>query len=120
MSSKLKPTVLKKRPEFLAVAATGKKWVTPGLILQLGAAKQQSALRYGLTATTKIGNAVIRNKAKRRLRSLAMEILPQYASPFHDYVLIARITTVTRNYEYIRKDFLTALKKLGALNENNG
>lgn len=95
------------------MAQTGKKWVAPGLILQLGAAKTDPSLRYGLTATTKIGNAVVRNRARRRLRALAFELLPAHASPQHDYVLIARATTITRDYGELRKDLTTALKKLG-------
>ena len=62
-------SVLRKRAEFLA-AAQGKKCVMPGLILQLGAMpnKEDTGIRYGLTASSKVGNAVIRNRARRRLR----------------------------------------------------
>lgn len=70
-------------------------------------------VRYGLTASGKIGNAVKRNKARRRMRALAVEILPQ-AKSGHDYVLIARVTTGTRKFEDLRQDLMTALKKLGA------
>ncbi len=112
-------TVLRRRAEFLAVAKTGKKWVAPGLIMQLGSPRKTGipAPRYGLTATTKIGNAVIRNRARRRLRALAFEVFPQHASPDHDYVLIARATTVTRDYAELKKDLVTALKKLGVWRE---
>lgn len=110
-------TVLRRRAEFLEVAKTGKKWVAPGLIMQLGPLKNtdtaKSAPRYGLTATTKIGNAVIRNRARRRLRALAFELLPIHASPQYDYVLIARAATVARDFDELRKDLTTALKKLG-------
>lgn len=113
-----KLAVLRKRPEFLAIAATGQKWASPGLVLQLGPQKTEQTQRYGLTATTKIGNAVIRNRARRRLRALACEILPHYASPLHDYVLIARPATVTRDFDDLRKDLLTALQKLGVLRKD--
>lgn len=116
----VKLTVLRRRSEFLAVANTGKKWVAPGVILQLGPPKTDALLRYGLTATTKIGNAVIRNRARRRLRALAFEILPPHASALHDYVLIARATTITRDHADLKKDLITALKKLGVWQESDG
>jgi len=110
---------MRHRAEFLAVAATGKKWVANGLILQLGPQKAEPQLRYGLTATTKIGNAVIRNRARRRLRALAFDFLTVHASPQHDYVLIARATTATRDHAELKKDMVTALKKLGVWRETN-
>lgn len=101
------------------MAKTGKKWVSPGFIMQLGAPRkaENPSPRYGLTATTKIGNAVIRNRARRRLRALAVEIFPLYAAPDHDYVLIARAVTVTRSYDELKKDLVTALKKLDVYRE---
>ncbi len=108
-------SVLRKRDEFLAVAAEGKKWVAPGLILQRGAAlENKSSLRFGLTASRKIGNAVTRNRARRRLRALALSVLPQHAAPGYDYVLIARNTTPKRVYADLKQDLQTALKKLGS------
>jgi ribonuclease P protein component len=111
--------VLRHRREFLAVAATGRKWAAPGLVLQMGAPRKDetSGIRYGLTATTRIGNAVIRNRARRRLRALASEVLPRHAAPEHDYVLIARATTGTRAYDQLRQDLIAALRKLGAWRE---
>lgn len=97
------------------MAQTGRKWVAPGLILQTGEAEKSGStqLRYGLTASRKIGNAVTRNRARRRLRTLAQEVLPLHAAP-NDYVLIARATSPTRDFDALRKDLLTALQKLGA------
>lgn len=111
--------VLRKRAEFLAVAGGGRKWVTPGLILQKGAPAEpdNSLIRYGLTASGKIGNAVIRNRARRRLRALALDVLPRHADPGYDYVLIARATTPARDFRALEQDLLTALKKLGAYRE---
>ncbi len=106
-------SVLRKRAEFLAVAGTGKKWVAPGLILQMGV--PGDAVRFGLTASVKVGNAVVRNRARRRLRALAMEILPQ-AAP-RDYVLIARANTAARNHEQLKGDLVAGLKKLGVWND---
>ncbi|MFA5041693.1 MAG: ribonuclease P protein component, partial [Bdellovibrionales bacterium] len=85
--------ILRKRAEFLSVAASGKRWVAPGFILQVGNAHEPTTtIRYGLTASSKVGNAVTRNRARRRLRALASEIIP-CAAPEHDYVLVARTTT---------------------------
>ena len=104
--------ILRKRAEFLAVAASGKKWVAPSFILQIGAAREATtSIRYGLTATKKIGNAVIRNRARRRLRALAAELLP-HASPDHDYVLIARDGAVTAAFDVMRQDMIKGMKRM--------
>ncbi|MDX2028444.1 MAG: ribonuclease P protein component [Alphaproteobacteria bacterium] len=114
MSAKKIPLiVLRKRAEFLAVAQTGRKWVAPGLILQMGVPAASGQLRYGLTASRKIGNAVTRNRARRRLRALAQEVLPPHAAP-NDYVLIARATSPSRDFDALRKDLMISLQKLGA------
>lgn len=121
LSSNTTLTVLRRRAEFLAVAGTGKKWVAPGLIVQLGnphAPENQASVRYGLTASGKVGGAVVRNRARRRLRALAIELLPLHAEPGRDYVLIARATTtVSRDYTDLKKDLLTALRKLRVYRE---
>jgi ribonuclease P protein component len=113
-------TVLRRRAEFVALAKEGKKWVTPGLIVQAGTTPKTetgSAIRYGLTASSKIGNAVIRNRARRRMRALANEILPLHAEAGRDYVLIARATTPSRDFAELRQDLTTALHKLGVWRE---
>ena len=68
--------------------------------------------RIGFTASRKVGNAVARNRAKRRLRALSMEVMTQHAMPGRDYVLIARQTTPTRDYSALRGDLERALKRL--------
>ncbi len=121
-ASQTKLSILRHRADFLAVAAYGKKWVTPGLIVQikphvpleLGAKSKPIPIGYGLTASKKVGNAVKRNRARRRLRALACEFLPSHAKPGNDYVLIARDVTVTREHADLKKDLLWALRKLGA------
>ncbi len=117
MSRKSDIVTLKKRAAFLAVAASGKKWVTPGMIVQIKPNvheknDEKPVLHYGLTASSKVGNAVKRNRAKRRLRALAREVLAVHAPPEHDYVLIARPATVTRDYADLRNDMTIALKRL--------
>jgi ribonuclease P protein component len=68
--------------------------------------------RIGFTASRKVGNAVARNRAKRRLRALSAEVMTQHAMPGRDYVLIARQTTPTREYSALRGDLERALKRL--------
>ena len=124
-----RPTLhtLRIRREFLAVAK-GDKQVRRGLVLQ---ARQRdvnsktdldavsdpgsdtnTVIRFGLTATKKIGNAVIRNRTRRRLRALAHEILSAHGQPGYDYVLIGRAATKHRTWDGLRTDLRLALKKL--------
>jgi ribonuclease P protein component len=130
---------LKKRSEFLRVAASGRKWVTPGLVLQArrrdpqpeggsaspatGAARQgdstlpaqdqfSSEIRVGFTTSKKVGSAVERNRARRRLRAVAAEMLPGLGQPGTDYVLIGRGSTVKRPYADLRSDLEGALRRL--------
>lgn len=111
---------LKRRPEFLAVAGTRRKHVAPGLILQVRRhddrqrpAPGEPPLRIGLTASRKVGNAVVRNRARRRLREAARLILPAHAAPGHDFVLVARGDTATRPWDDLLGDLRAALKRLG-------
>jgi len=111
---------LKRRPEFLRVAATRKKWAAPGLILQVRAhpadgepARTDDLLRVGFTVSKKVGNAVARNRVKRRLRALAAEILPVHAKPGFDLVIIGRRATINRPYAKLVDDLLNALDKMG-------
>ena len=103
---------LKHRREFLA-AAKAKKAVTNGLILQDRTRRDSSDdVRVGFTASKKVGNAVARNRAKRRMRALAQEILPHFAEPGHDYVLIARRdATTVQPFETLRADLKRALER---------
>jgi len=107
---------LKRRPEFLRVAAARKKWAAPGLILQVKAHARES-LRVGFTVSRKVGNAVHRNRAKRRLRALAAEILPIHAKMGYDLVIIGRRSTLTRPYQKLKGDLLKALDKMGVARE---
>ena len=106
---------LKRRPEFLAVAAARRKWVAPGLVLQ--ARRNESGddaqgIRFGITASRKVGNAVARNRAKRRLRAAAAEVLPVSGAAGYDVVLIARAATLERPYADLKADLAQGLAKL--------
>ena len=109
---------LRVRREFLAVAK-GYKQVRRGLVLQAHPRNasdsekySDNSIRLGLTATKKIGNAVIRNRARRRLRALAHEILSAHGQPGYDYVLIGRASTGDRAWESLQTDLRSALKQI--------
>jgi ribonuclease P protein component len=108
---------LTRRAEFLKVAEGRRKFVAPGLILQAAAQPAGAALRVGVrvgfTASRKVGNAVARNRARRRLRAASAALLPDHAAPGHDYVLIARGGTLTRGYPALLDDLADGLKRLG-------
>ena len=110
---------LKRRPEFLAVAGTRRRWVAPGLILQVRRRGENApptvvadAVRVGFTASRKVGNAVARNRAKRRLRAAAGAVLPLHGAPGQDFVLIARATTAERPFAELTTDIERGLCKL--------
>ena len=119
---------LKKRSEFLAVAAANRRWTTPGLVLQArtylntesenagipraDGAQGAGGLRVGFTATKKIGNAVKRNRARRRLRAAVAEVLKASLPAHADIVLVARQGTIARPYAELKNDLAAALRKL--------
>ena len=109
---------LTQRQQFLHVAEQGQKIVTKGLILQALPYREGSAVRVGITASKKIGNAVNRNKAKRRLRSLIREVLfaqqEAWQETSYDYVLIARRDINKREYTALKKDLIYALHQVHA------
>ncbi|TQV83281.1 ribonuclease P protein component [Denitrobaculum tricleocarpae] len=113
---------LKTRPEFLKVAASRCKWVAPGLILQVlqrgstGQSSDHSAqsgtgLRVGFTVSRKVGNAVKRNRARRRLRAVVDEVMPELGRPDHDYVVIGRGSTLTRDFEDLKSDLRVSIAR---------
>lgn len=105
--------VLQKRSDFLK-AASARRQGTGGFLLQArDRADGTLEFRVGFTASKKIGNSVLRNRAKRRLRALAREVLTGLARPGWDYVLVARPeATVTRPYAELRTDLEQALRSV--------
>ncbi len=102
------------------MAGARRKHVAPGLILQVRRhderqrpASGEPLLRIGLTASRKVGNAVARNRARRRLREAARLLLPAHAVPGYDLVLVARGETVRRPWAGLLDDLTTGLKRLG-------
>lgn len=120
---------LRRRPEFLRVRHKGRRWIAPGLVLQACAVRNAETARparmdrtdgpadigFGLTASKKVGNAVERNRARRRLRALAAGDLMRLAKPGTDYVLIARRATLTRPWPDLQRDLYQALDRLKKL-----
>ena len=105
---------LLKRPDFLRVAGTKIKWAAPGLILQGAPGLGETRIRVGFTTSKKVGGAVERNRARRRLRAAVAEVFPAEAVPGRDYVVIGRTETLKRPYSLLLQDLRTALKRVGS------
>jgi ribonuclease P protein component len=107
---------LKKRRDFLRVRGAGRRWAAPGLVLQAAPAAadaEAGLVRVGYTATRRIGNAVARNRAKRRLRAAVAHVMPASAQCGCDYVVIARAATLTRPFDALTGDLCAALARVG-------
>lgn len=118
------PRRLRRRREFLHVARAGRKWAAPGLVLQAidrrgGAGADSDGagpddIRVGFTVTRKVGGAVVRNRARRRLRAAAEAVMPTHAAGGHDFVVIGRAGTLRRPFPALIGDLETALQRVGA------
>ncbi len=106
---------LRVRRDYLAAAKAGKQ-VRQGFVLQAREREAQeptnTPIRFGLTASKKTGNAVMRNRIRRRLRALAKEILPHHGTAGFDYVMIGRVHTAPRDWTDLQKDLRSALKAI--------
>jgi len=112
---------LPNRRDFLRVQA-GRRCAMPGFVLQvapkpadLPADLALPAIRVGFTVSRKVGNAVVRNRVRRRLREAARMVIPGQARPDLDYVLVGRQAAIARDFAALRQELLEALKQLKAL-----
>ncbi|AMW34675.1 ribonuclease P protein component [Haematospirillum jordaniae] len=147
---------LKRRRDFLRVAAERRKWAMPGLIVQAAAmsdrekeeavrrsscpsgfflnpaagaiegvesdhtntllgASKASLVRVGFTVSKKVGNAVARNRARRRLRAVVDRIMAEHVEPWTDYVIIGRGATVDRPFDLLMADLKTTLARVAKM-----
>lgn len=105
---------IKKRADFMAIAKSGTRGIAQSVTVQArAAAPEQTSIRLGFTATKKYGNAVERNRAKRRLRAAIRAVLAEKPIAPYDLVLIAREALPSRDYQTLLQDLRYCLKKAG-------
>lgn len=105
-------STIRKRADFLS-ANRGIRVARPGFVL-LANANGGKGTRFGVTVTKKIGNAVVRNRMKRRFRELLRAALPQAGLPDHDHVLIGREGGVERDFAKMQGELAEALARAAA------
>lgn len=109
----LRPQILTRRRDFIATSH-GRRQGTAGIHLQ-GRRRDDGSdlMRVGYTCSKKVGNAVARNRAKRRLREIARLILPKHGRPGWDYVLVGRPqTTAALPFTQLQADLIRALDRV--------
>jgi ribonuclease P protein component len=104
---------LLRRREFLA-AAKGRFVPQGGVLLQGLDRTDEGGARLGFTCTKKLGNAVVRNRIRRRIKEAARLVMEEVARPGFDYVLIGRASAENRAFEALKKDIISAVSKLHA------
>ena len=110
-SPKANIQTLKKRRDFI-LASRALRHSCKTMIVQLNQ-NDLGAIRLGITCSKKVGNAVVRNRAKRRLKAIAREALPVLGRVGFDYVLIGRHDlTVSSEFKILKNDFILALEAL--------
>ena len=109
------PQRLKRRAEFLRVASKGRKAPMPGVVLQALKRDDDAPARIGFTVTKKVGNAVIRNRTRRRLKEATRLLLAERGLTGVDLVLIGRDGTRKRDFPSLQRDIVRALEKAGVL-----
>ncbi|MCP4394756.1 MAG: ribonuclease P protein component [Alphaproteobacteria bacterium] len=109
---------LKKRPDFQKVTRKGGKFVAPSLIVlalkrnNLQSNVSEDVVRLGFTVSKKVGNAVCRNRVRRRFKEAANKVMPEFAILGCDYVIIGRKATLDKDFDTILSDLQRALPYL--------
>lgn len=103
---------MRRRADFLS-ANRGLRVARPGFVL-LAQPNDGKGKRYGITVTKKVGNAVVRNRIKRRFRELLWAALPDKGLPDHDHVLIARDGAIERDFTQLTEELNDALERARA------
>ena len=122
---------LKKRAEFLRLRG-GQRWSTPICVVETkptpegrnhdraapagprpdDAGETASAARFGFTITRQVGNAVVRNKLRRRLKAIVGQLADGHARPGHDYVIVVRPAAAALSYQDLAKDVSEAFARV--------
>jgi len=111
---------IKKRSDFVEISKSGNSIAAKGVVVVAMKRKEASSLlsdnkdiiRVGYTVTKKVGNAVIRNKIKRRFRAIANSLMQELAMNGYDYIFIARYHSANRTFSSLEKDITYALHSL--------
>lgn len=112
-----RPARLPNRRDFLRVQA-GRRCAMPGFVLQVAPVPPDLAsdrARVGFTVSRRVGNAVTRNRVRRRLREIARQVIPEAARTDFDYVLVGRQAALKRAFAVMRRELIEALSRLKAL-----
>jgi len=102
---------LRKRPDFLS-AAKGRHFAAKGVVLQARCRDGEGPPRVGFTVTKKVGNAVVRNRVRRRLKETARVVLEKRARCGYDYVLVGRAATRWRRFGALIDDLENAIERV--------
>jgi ribonuclease P protein component len=109
------PQRLKRRAEFLRVASKGRKAAVHGLVLQALPRDDGDSARLGFTVTKRVGNAVVRNRTRRRLKEVARLLFGATRVTGFDLVVIGRDGTRERDFAELTDDLRRALRKTGVI-----
>lgn len=114
---------LKRRADFVRLTRNGRRQAMPGLVLQTLPSPEPpdggGVMRVGFTVSKRVGNAVQRNRLKRRLRAAVNLVFPVCATPGRDYVIVGRRAGLNRPFAELTEDLSRALRKTGCWQADN-